>query len=179
MNDTAFSLLPGQGARLAEPFEKDAVTGAPIRLIDVSQPPANDSGGAGCVSTAGDYLRFVQMMLNGGTLDGVRVLSRSSVKLMASDHLGTRIPIAPTPGGGVLGASGYTFGLGWAVRPADGMALLPGSAGDYNWGGYAGTGMWIDPKEELVAVFMVQSAGPLRLHHRNLIRQLVYQAIAD
>jgi CubicO group peptidase (beta-lactamase class C family) len=101
------------------------------------------------------------------------------VKLMASDHLGTRIPIAPTPGGGVLGASGYTFGLGVAVRPADGLALLPGSAGDYNWGGYAGTGMWIDPKEDLVAVFMVQSAGPMRLHHRNLIRQLVYQAIAD
>jgi len=179
MNDTAFSLLDTQRGRLAEPFEKDAITGAPIRLIDVSQPPANDSGGAGGVSTAGDYLRFVQMMLNGGTLDGVRVLSRSTVKLMASDHLGTRIPIAPTPGGGVLGASGYTFGLGLAVRPADGMALLPGSAGDYNWGGYAGTGMWIDPKEELVAVFMVQSAGPLRLHHRNLIRQLVYQAIAD
>ena len=179
MNDTAFSLLDTQRGRLAEPFEKDAVTGASIRLIDVSQPPANDSGGAGCVSTAGDYLRFVQMMLNGGTLDGVRVLSRSTVKLMASDHLGTRIPIAPTPGGGVLGASGYTFGLGVAVRPADGLALLPGSAGDYNWGGYAGTGMWIDPKEDLVAVFMVQSAGPMRLHHRNLIRQLVYQAIAD
>ena len=56
---------------------------------------------------------------------------------------------------------------------------MPGSAGDYNWGGYAGTGMWIDPKEDLVGVFMVQSAGPLRLHHRNLIRQLAYQAIAD
>ena len=77
MNDTAFSLQDTQRGRLAEPFEKDAVTGAPIRLIDVSQPPANDSGGAGCVSTAGDYLRFVQMLLNGGTLDGVRVLSRS------------------------------------------------------------------------------------------------------
>jgi CubicO group peptidase (beta-lactamase class C family) len=179
MNETAFQLLPSQRGRLAEAFDADPMSGTPIRLIDVSQPPANDSAGAGAVSTAGDYLRFVQMLLNGGELDGVRVLSRTSIKLMASDHLGTRIAIAPTPGGGVLGASGYTFGLGFGVRPADGMALLPGSAGDYNWGGYAGTGMWIDPKEQLVAVFMVQSGGAARLHHRNLIRQLVYQAIAD
>jgi len=177
MNDTAFSLLDTQRGRLAEPFEKDAITGAPIRLIDVSQPPANDSGGAGGVSTAGDYLRFVQMMLNGGTLDGVRVLSRSTVKLMASDHLGTRIPIAPTPGGGVLGASGYTFGLGLAVRPADGMALLPGSAGDYNWGGAFGTGFWVDPKEELTVVFMAQAPGPIRVHYRQLLKTLVLQAM--
>ena len=93
--------------------------------------------------------------------------------------LGPRIATAPNPGGGVLANSGYTFGLGWAVRPADGLAMLPGSAGDYNWSGYAGTGMWIDPKEELVAVFMVQSAGSLRTLHRNRVRQLVYQAIAD
>jgi CubicO group peptidase (beta-lactamase class C family) len=65
------------------------------------------------------------------------------------------------------------------VRPADGLVTVPGSAGDYNWGGYAGTGFWIDPKEQLVAVFMVQQLGALRLHHRTLIRQLVYQAIAD
>jgi CubicO group peptidase (beta-lactamase class C family) len=179
MNDTAFQLLPGQRARLAEPFDKDPVSGAPIRLIDVSQTPANDSAGAGCVSTAADYLRFEQMMLNGGELDGVRVLSHSTIKWMTSDHLGPRIPLAANPGGGVLGASGYTFGLGFAVRPADGLVTLPGSAGDYNWGGYAGTGFWIDPKEQLIAVFMVQQLGTLRLHHRTLIRQLVYQAIAD
>ena len=109
----------------------------------------------------------------------VRILSRSTVKLMASDQLGPRIPIAATPGGAVPGASGYTFGLGVAVRPADGLNTVPGSAGDFYWGGYAGTGMWIDPKEEFVGVFMVQSAGALRLQHRNLIRQLAYQAIAD
>jgi CubicO group peptidase (beta-lactamase class C family) len=179
MNDTAFYLLPGQRARLAEPFDKDPVSGTPIRLIDVSQKPANDSAGAGCVSTAADYLRFELMMLNGGELDGVRVLSRSTIKWMTSDHLGPRITLAANPGGGVLASSGYTFGLGFAVRPADGLVALPGSAGDYNWGGYAGTGFWIDPKEQLVAVFMVQQLGPLRLHHRNLIRQLVYQAIVD
>jgi CubicO group peptidase (beta-lactamase class C family) len=179
MNDTAFYLLPGQKARLAEPFDKDPISGTPNRLIDVGQPPANDSGGAGCVSTAADYLRFEQMLLNGGELDGVRVLSRSTVKWMASDHLGARIPPAATPGGMLLGVPNYTFGLGFAVRPSDGLAAIPGSAGDYNWGGYAGTGFWIDPKEQLVAVFMVQQLGTLRAHHRTLIRQLVYQAIAD
>jgi CubicO group peptidase (beta-lactamase class C family) len=179
MDDTAFVLSPGQKTRLAEPFDKDPLTGTPNRLIDVSQVPANDSGGAGCVSTAGDYLRFEQMLLNGGELDGVRVLSRSTVKWMTADHLGSRIPPATSPGGMVLGASGYTFGLGFAVRLSDGLAAVPGSAGDYNWAGYAGTSFWIDPKEQLVAVFMVQQLGTLRLHHRTLIRQLVYQAIAD
>ncbi|HJZ30989.1 MAG TPA: serine hydrolase domain-containing protein [Hyphomicrobiaceae bacterium] len=180
MNDTAFwILLQGNTLRLAEPFEKDPVAGTPIKLIDVSHAPGNDSGGAGGVSTAGDYLRFAQMLANGGTLDGVRILSRATLKLATSDHLGPRLPIAPTPGGMVLGASTYTFGLGFAVRPADGIAPFPGSAGDFNWGGYAGTFFWVDPKEHLVAVLMVQSAGSLRLYHRLLFRQLVYQAIAD
>ena len=179
MTDTAFRLPDGQGGRLAEPFDKDPASGTPIKLIDVSKQPGNDSAGAGAVSTAADYLRFAQMLANGGALDGERVLSRTSIKLMTSDHLGPRLPIAATPGGQVLGASGYTFGLGLAVRPTDGSAAIPGSAGDYNWGGYAGTVFWIDPKEELVAVLMVQSAGALRLYHRNMFRQLVYQAIAD
>ena len=178
MNDTAFYVPAAKLPRLAEPFEKDVVSGAPIRLIDASKLPGNDSGGAGLISTAGDYLRFAQMLANGGTLGGKRILSRTSVKLMTSDHLGT-IPIAATPGGGVLGSRPYTFGLGFAVRPADGLAPIAGSAGDFDWGGYAGTSFWVDPKEQLVAVFMVQSAGALRLHHRNLFRQLVYQSIAD
>jgi len=101
------------------------------------------------------------------------------LKLMTSDHLGSRLPLAPTPGGTVLGASTYTFGLGFAVRPGDGVAPFPGSAGDFNWGGYAGTFFWVDPKEQLVATLMVQSAGSLRLYHRLLYRQLVYQAIVD
>ncbi len=98
---------------------------------------------------------------------------------MTSDHLGTRVPLAANPGGAVLGASTYTFGLGFAVRPSDGIAPVSGSAGDFNWGGYAGTVFWVDPREQLVAVFMVQSAGALRGYHRNLFRQLVYQAIVD
>jgi CubicO group peptidase (beta-lactamase class C family) len=179
MTDTAFWVSEANKGRLAEPFEKDAVAGKPIILIDVSKPPGNDSGGAGAVSTAGDYLRFAQMLANGGTLDGQRIMSRATLKLMTADHLGSRLPLAATPGGMVLGASTYTFGLGFAVRPGDGIAPFPGSAGDFNWGGYAGTFFWVDPKEQLVATLMVQSAGALRLHHRLLYRQLVYQAIVD
>ena len=179
MSDTGFWVPEAKLARLAQPFDKDPLAGAAITLIDVSQQPGNDSGGAGGLSTAGDYLRFAQMLGNGGILDGQRVLSRTTVRLMTSDHLGSRIQIAPTPGGAVLGASTYTFGLGFAVRPGDGLAPVPGSAGDFYWGGYAGTFFWVDPKEHLVAVFMVQSAGALRVYHRNLFRQLVYQAIVD
>jgi len=179
MSDTAFWVPETKMARVAEPFDKDPIAGTPIRLIDVSKEPGNDSGGAGGVATAGDYLRFAQMLANGGVLDGQRILSRTTVKLMTSDHLGSRLPLAATPGGAVLGASTYTFGLGFAVRPSDGIAPVPGSAGDFNWGGYAGTVFWVDPREQLVAVFMVQSAGTLRGYHRTLFRQLVYQAIAD
>ena len=179
MTDTAFWVPETKLSRLAQPFDKDPLAGTPIRLIDVSKEPGNDSGGAGGVGTAGDYLRFAQMLANGGTLDGQRVLSRTTVRLMTSDHLGSRVSLAATPGGAVLGGSTYTFGLGFAVRPSDGIAPVPGSAGDFYWGGYAGTLFWVDPKEQLVAVFMVQSAGALRVYHRNLFRQLVYQAIAD
>jgi len=179
ITETGFWVPEAKLARVAQPFDKEPLTGTAITLINVAQQPGNDSGGAGGVSTAGDYLRFAQMLGNGGTLDGQRVLSRTTVRLMTSDHLGSRIQIAPTPGGAVLGASTYTFGLGFAVRPGDGLAPVPGSAGDFYWGGYAGTFFWVDPKEHLVAVFMVQSAGALRVYHRNLFRQLVYQAIAD
>ena len=179
MKDTAFHVPEAKSSRLAASFDKDPATGIAFKLIDVSKRPGNDSGGAGTVSTAADYLRFSQMMLNGGTLDGQRILSRNTVRWMTSDHLGTRIPIAQSPGGNVLYPSQYTFGLGLAVRPADGVAPTPGSAGDYNWGGYAGTAFWVDPKEQLVGVMMMQSPGAMRNYHRNLLRQLVYQAISD
>jgi CubicO group peptidase (beta-lactamase class C family) len=179
MSDAGFWVPETRIGRVAEPFDKDPVAGTPVRLIDVSKEPGNDSGGAGGVATAGDYLRFAQMLANGGVLGGQRILSRTTIKHMTSDHLGSRLPLAATPGGSVLGASTYTFGLGFAVRPSDGIAPVPGSAGDFNWGGYAGTLFWVDPKEQLVAVFMVQSAGALRVYHRTLFRQLVYQAIVD
>ena len=179
MNDTAFWVPKEKIGRLAEPLAADGATGKPSNLMDVSAVPANDSGGAGGVSTAADYLRFSQMLLNGGQLDGVRVLSRSSVALMVSDHLGTRIAAPFTPGELLLGTPGYTFGLGFAVRQGAGIAALPGSAGEFMWGGYAGTYFWVDPKEEIVAVYMVQAPGPLRPYYRRLFKQLVYAAIND
>ena len=179
MKDTAFHVPETKASRLTASFDKDPATGIPFKLIDVSKPPGNDSGGAGAVSTAADYLRFSQMMLNGGTLEGQRILSRNTVRWMTSDHLGSRIPLAQSPGGNVLYSSQYTFGLGLAVRPADGLAATPGSAGDYNWSGYAGTAFWVDPKEQIVGVIMMQSPGAMRNYHRNLLRQLVYQAISD
>ena len=179
MKDTAFFVPEPKMKRLAASFDKDPASGNPFRLIDVSKPPGNDSAGAGAVSTVPDYMRFTQMLLNGGTYNGKRILSRATIKYMASDHLGTRIPTAQTPAGNLLAATAYTFGLGFAVRPSDGIAGIHGSAGDYNWSGYAGTYFWIDPKEQLTAVYMTQTAGVQRAYHRNLARQLVYQAIID
>src|SRR5690349_1465187 len=116
MRDTAFYVPAAKMARLAEPLEKDRFSGNAIKLIDVSSPPKNDSGGAGAVSTAADYLRFCQMMMNGGALDGARMLSRTTVRLMTSDHLGSFINQPMQPGELLLGVKGYSFGLGFAVR---------------------------------------------------------------
>jgi CubicO group peptidase (beta-lactamase class C family) len=179
MHDSGFSVPAGKIARLAQPLAVDFASGQPIKLIDVSKEPRNDSGGAGGVSTAADYLRFAQMLLNGGQLDGTRVLSRTTVALMTSDHLGTRIAAPVTPSELLLGTPGYTFGLGFAVRQGAGVAAVPGSAGEFMWAGYAGTYFWVDPKEELVAVFMSQAPSPARAYYRKLIKQLVYAAIVN
>jgi CubicO group peptidase (beta-lactamase class C family) len=97
---------------------------------------------------------------------------------MTADHLaGIHTPV--TPGMLLLGTPGYTFGLGFAVRQGTGVAGVPGSAGEFTWGGFAGTYFWVDPKEELVGVLMTQAPSPERAHYRRLFRQLVYQAISD
>lgn len=119
MSDTAFHVPAAKMPRLAEPFPKDPATGANNKLIDVSKVPGNDSGGAGAVGTAGDYLRYCQAMLNGGQLDGARILSPTTVRLMTSDHL-AGINTTVNPGNLLLGSTGYTFGLGFLVR--QGMA---------------------------------------------------------
>jgi len=120
-------------------------------------------------------------MANGGQLEGKRILSRTTVELMTSDHLGTRIQAQSpmTPGEVLLSTPGYTFGLGFAVRPVPGVAGVPGSAGEFMWGGYAGTYFWVDPKEQLVAVYMTQAPSPIRSYFRKLFKQLVYAAIID
>ncbi|HYN12599.1 MAG TPA: serine hydrolase domain-containing protein [Burkholderiales bacterium] len=179
MRDTGFSVPQAKLARLAEPLEKDRFSGQPNKLIDVSSPPKNDSGGAGAVSTAGDYLRFSQMLLNGGSLEGARVMSRTTVRLMTSDHLGTFINQPMQPGELLLGTKGYTFGLGFAVRQGDGVGGVAGSAGEFMWAGYAGTYFFVDPKEQVTAVLMTQAPSPNRAYFRKMVKQLVYQSIVD
>ena len=179
MNDTAFWVPKDKLQRLAEPLPVDRPSGKPNKLIDVSAVPKNDSGGAGGVSTAADYLRFSQMLLNGGQLDGVRIVSRPTVALMASDHLGTRIAAPFSPGELLLGTPGYTFGLGFAVRQGPGVAGVPGSTNEFMWAGYGGTYFWIDPQEQIVAVYMSQAPSPMRAYYRKLFKQLVYAAIVD
>ena len=110
---------------------------------------------------------------------GARVVSRSTVKLMTSDHLGTRIAAPFQPGELLLGTPGYTFGLGFAVRQGDGVAGVAGSAGEFMWAGYAGTYFWVDPKEEIVGVYMSQAPSPIRAYYRKMFKGLVYQALVD
>src|ERR1700730_2128359 len=179
MSDTGFWISSDKMPRLAQALPIDPASGQPNKLIDVSSPSGHDSGGAGAISTAADYLRFAQMLANGGQLDGVRVLSRTSVQLMTSDHLGARIAAPLTPGELLLGTPGYTMGLMFAVRQGNGIAGLPGSAGEFMWAGYAGTYFWVDPKEELAVVYMSQAPSPIRAYYRRLLKQLVAQAIVD
>ena len=179
MNDSAFWVPPEKMSRVAQPLAVDLPSGQPINVIDVSAQPKNDSGGAGGVSTAADYLRFAQMLLQGGKLDDARILSRSTVQLMTSDHLGTRIAAPVSPGELLLGTPGYTFGLGFMVRQGNGVAGVAGSQGEFMWAGYAGTFFWVDPKEELVAVFMSQAPSPVRAYYRRMVKNLTYQAIVD
>ncbi len=180
MADTAFEVLGERAERLAEP-QVDAASDARPPMRNVTRPHRWASGGGGLVSTAADYLRFCQMLLNGGELDGRRLLSPKTVRHMASDHLPPGCAYGETarPRFGALAPvpeMGYGFGLGFAVRTEQGRSPVPGSVGDYFWGGVTGTYFWIDPAEDLVAVFLSQ-APDRRLHYRYLSRQLVYAAL--
>ena len=166
MRDSAFWVAKDKQARLAQPLAADPDTGRPITLLNVTEPPKFEAGGQGTVGTAMDYARFSQMMLNRGQLDGLRLLSRKTVELMTSDQLG-----------GLRFRPGQGFGLGFDVRTGGGGAVL-GSIGEYSWGGLGGTYFWVDPKEELVAVWMAQGPGQ-RDHYRRVFKALVLQAIAD
>ena len=172
MADTAFGVEdPAKQGRIAEPFANDRSFGVDAEFSDPRRPARFQSGGGGMVSTARDYARFLQMMLNGGTLDGRRYLGPQTVRYMASDQLG---PVKPGPL--YLPGPGYRFGLGVAVRSDAGVAAFPGSVGDWFWGGAGGTYMWVDPVQDMVVVFMMQSPKQ-RLHYRSMIRDMVNAAI--
>ena len=124
------------------------------------------------VSTAMDYARFCQMLLNGGTLDGKRYLGPRTVAYMTSDHMGSVV----TPGPLYLPGPGFGFGLGFAVRKDAGVSPYAGSVGEYNWGGAGGTYFWVDPKENMFVVFAMQSPRN-RTAVRQVLRDMVYSAI--
>jgi CubicO group peptidase (beta-lactamase class C family) len=177
MADSGFWLGPERIGRLAVHLGVDpAANNQPIRMFDPSKPPGNASGGGGALATAADYMRFAQMLANGGVLDGARILSPETVRLMTADHLAGMAQ--PTRVGG-LGTPGYGFGLGFAVRLQDGIAGVHSNAGQYLWSGYGGTHFWVDPKAELVAVYMTAAPSVERAAYRRLIQQLVHSAIVQ
>ncbi|WP_245309735.1 serine hydrolase domain-containing protein, partial [Bradyrhizobium jicamae] len=171
MAETAFHTPEGNAGRLAEPFAIDPWNGDKVQLFNMLEKPAMESGGGGLVSTTMDYARFCQMLLNGGALDGNRIIGRKTLELMASDHLTAGVKVCSP-----LMPPGHGFGLGFAVRTHRGIAPFPGSLGQFFWSGMAGTFFFIDPAEDLFTVFMMQGPGQ-REYIRNLLRDLVYAAV--
>jgi CubicO group peptidase (beta-lactamase class C family) len=171
MTETGFHTGAENAARLAEPFSTDPWTGEKVQLFNMLEKPVMESGGGGLVSTTMDYARFCQMLLNGGTLDGVRIIGRKTLELMASDHLDASVKIK-----GTLTQPGHSFGLGFGVRTQEGIAPFMGSVGQFFWSGMGGTFFWIDPKEDLFAVFKSQGPGQ-RVYTRTLVRNMVYAAL--
>jgi CubicO group peptidase (beta-lactamase class C family) len=177
MNDTAFHVAPDQHQRIAEPFSSDPDGGLAMKLIDVREPARMEAGGAGLTSTSSDYARFLQCLLNGGELDGHRILAPSTVRYMTADHLGN-IPVNRSGRSGELLPPGHGFGLGFAVRTDDGVAAVAGAKGLYFWGGIAGTTFFVDPSNEFFALMMIQAPNQ-RDYYRPLFRNLVYAAFVE
>ena len=175
MADTGFVVPAASHARIAQALSTDPDTGKAVSVPDVTVAPKFECGGGCVVSTAGDYVRFSQMLLNRGSLDGIRVLGRKTVEYMTADHLSPAV----TGAGDYLPGAGYGFGLGFAVRREAGLASATGTAGEYSWGGAFGTMFWVDPREQLVVVSMTQAPGPIRVHYRQLLKSFVLQAIDD
>jgi len=177
MRDTYFYLPPAKADRLATVYSatpSGKIERAPTPGTMVSQgayvegPRKSFSGGAGIVSTALDYARFLQMMLNGGEMEGARILGRKSVELMTVDHIGT---LETEPGRG--------FGLGFSVVKDVGLRGIPGSVGEFGWGGAYHSTYWVDPKEQLVVVYFTQLLPNAGLDDHAKLRALLYQAIVD
>jgi CubicO group peptidase (beta-lactamase class C family) len=188
MHDTAFWVPPDKTERFTCCYQPEG-RGPGLKLQDdarestYAKPPRLESGGGGLVSTAQDYLRFCRMMLNGGTLDGVQILGPKTTALFSLNYLPEGREIADMALPGMFSESGYAgvgFSLGCGVNVNLAKTRLPGSLGEYFWGGAAATAFWIDPKEELTVVFMTQVMGSeARLTLRRDLRTLVYSAITE
>ncbi len=175
MHDTAFWVSPEKTERLTTLYavDEDGKVHPGVRpyFRGYREPPAAPSGGAGLVSTAADYARFLQMLLNGGRACGVRLLSRKSVELMTTSHLGDLEESEI--------AAGYGFGLGFAVRVDLGRAAKLGTVGEYAWSGIFNTFFFVDPAEEMFAILMTQTSPYRHLDLGGRFQKLVYQSIDD
>ncbi|MDA8954194.1 beta-lactamase family protein [Pseudomonadales bacterium] len=185
MKDTAFKVNEGNKDRLTQLYKPKGVTadnyfspatGSGLEVADAFISVGYiyggkfESGGGGLIATTRDYLRFSQMMLNGGELDGVRILSPKTVDLMTTNHISDM--------GLGFGRKGVGFGLDFAVVLNPGEVGEVSSAGEYNWGGAAGTRFWIDPQEQLIGLFMVQSI-PHRTRLADDFKVMTYQALVE
>jgi CubicO group peptidase (beta-lactamase class C family) len=185
MVDTGFHVREGQAHRLATCYQPTKAGGMDVqddaKTSSYLKPAEFISGGGGLVSTARDYLKFAQMLLNGGTTDGHRYISRKTLDLMTANHL---------PGGSSIASmskslfseaayEGIGFGLGFATTMSSSATLMPGSDGDFFWGGAASTFFWIDPEEDLVGVFMTQLIPSSTYPVRREVRTMVYAALDD
>ncbi len=183
MIDTGFHLPAEKLSRFAANYAATAEGG--LHLIDDPQqsrygaPRAICSGGGGLVSTIGDYLRFCQMMLNQGELDGVRLLGRKTVALMTANHLGGDMASMGQPRFSESSYAGIGFGLGFSVMLDPAQAQILGTPGEYAWGGAASTAFWIDPAEAMVVILMTQLMPSSSYPIRRELRVLTYQAVVD
>ncbi len=173
MVDTGFFVPAEKLGRLADP-----IAGGRPATWDITKPAKLFSGGGGLVSTAPDYLRFAQMLLNGGELNGARILNARTVQQMTTNALPSDVSFAGEVGKYVGPRVGTSWGLGFAVRTNPESSLLPGAVGSFNWSGLWGTWFWIDPGAKLAAVLMIQvppdSSGP----YREALRHLTYAALS-
>jgi CubicO group peptidase (beta-lactamase class C family) len=187
MRDTAFWVPSDKTERFASCYQPET-GGRGLKLQDdaresiyYAKPPRLELGGTGLVSTAQDYLSFCRMMLNGGTLDGVQILSPKTVALFSLNYLPDGRELADMTLPGLFSGSTYAgvgFSLGGAVTVDIAKTRLPGSLGQYFWGGATGSAFWIDPKEELAVVFMTQVIFCCETLRRDL-RTLVYSAMTE
>ncbi len=177
MVDTFFAVPPAKLARFAANYGPQE--GGGLKVTDVpadskfARPAARFSGGGGLLSTTGDYLRFAQMLLNQGELDGVRLLGRKTVELMTTNHLADGVYVDNDP------IRGLGFGLGVSVLLNLGKGQTLGSVGNYGWGGAANTNFWIDPQEELIGILMLQFMPSGTYPVIDDFRILTYQALVD
>jgi CubicO group peptidase (beta-lactamase class C family) len=184
MGDTGFFVPAGKAHRFAACYAADK---GGIKLQDDPAtssflvPPSFVSGGGGLCTTAADYLSFCRALLNGGELGGIRLLGPKTLALMASNHLpgGRTLPEMSRSMFSEAAYEGIGFGLGFSVTMKPVQTLIPGSAGEYAWGGAATTSFWIDPAEEMIAIFMTQLLPSSTYPIRRELRTMVYAAITD